>query len=173
MEAFRIAQQQFFTACENQRGRQPLQGTEQGRSQGIFGAFGVAPGVVVQNGFCQGRVTFSVGLVGRSGIGQIDPGGDGQNTAGQGKFQLLQTQAQGVTQTAAGAFPAQGDSGISLIKKILIGFQSVLHCGGEGMLRGQTVGTAEYTGATFIGQRGAEASGIFQTAAGVAAAVQV
>ena len=62
---------------------------------------------------------------------------------------------------------------IALLQQIPVSLQGVLRGSGKPGLRSQPVGGAEYIHTALDRKRGSEALGIFQVAAGVAAAVEV
>ena len=63
--------------------------------------------------------------------------------------------------------------GVTLAQQIAIAFQGVFQCCRVGVLRSKTVRRAENTGSALDCQHGAKACGMFQAAAGIAAAVQI
>ena len=170
-----VVQHHLVAAHEQQRRRQSRQVAEQRRAQWVGGIVGVALGVKLQQGLGHGGVDVLVRLVGRAGAGEVCPRRDADQAAGQVHAQLLQLQAQGVDQSAAGAFTAQQDlpGGVALLQQVAVGLQRILQRGGEAILRRQPVGGAEYLDAALRRQRGGKALGVLQTAAGVAAAVEV
>ena len=170
-----VVQHDLIAAGEQQGRRQTRQVAEQRRAQRVGGLVGVALGVELQQRLGHGGVDILVGLVGRAGAGEICPRRDADEAAGQLHAQLLQLQAQGVDQSAAGALTAQQDllGGVALFQQVAVGLQRILQRGGEAVLRRQTVGGAEHLDAALRRQRGGKALGILQTAAGVAAAVEV
>ena len=178
VQAAGIVQQELIPAGKQQGGRQPGQvPVEGGDHRLLFGmaAGGVAAGVEPQQLRGQGGIVLPVGDKALSGAGKIGPWGNGDQPAGHCHSQLPQAQAQGVDQPAARAFAAQDDlpGQIALSQQIAVAFQSVLQRRGKGVFRCQAVGRAEHLHAAFVGQRRAEALGVLQAAAGVAAAVQV
>ena len=62
---------------------------------------------------------------------------------------------------------------VALFQQVLIGLQRVLHRRGIPVLRGQTVRRAEHPHAALRRQHRGKALGVFQTSAGVAAAVEI
>ena len=114
-------------------------------------------------------------LIGRAGAGEIGPRRNADETAGQLHPQLLQLQAQRVDQPAAGALAAQQDllGPVALFQQIAIGLQCIVQRGGEPVLRGQPVGGAKHPDTALRGQCRGKALGVLQTAAGIAAAVEI
>ena len=175
MEHPGVVQHHLVPAYKQQRRRQAVEITEQRGAQGILRRLGIAPGVEGQQLTGHGGVHIPVGLEGGSGGGKVRPRGDAHQPAGQGPSQLLELQAQGIDEPAAGGLTAQQDlpGGIALFQQILIALQCILQRSGIGVLRGQPVGGAKHPHAALRGQRGGKALGVLQTAAGVAAPVEV
>ena len=168
-----IAQKQLVRAGENQRGRQFRQIRKQRGGQRIFGFIGIALGIAIQQFPGEGGVGVFVGLIGITAVGQVYPGGDGNDAAGHRQLLLFQLQAEGIAKSAAGAFTAEGNVPVAFLQQIFIGCQGIFYRGREGMLRCQPVGAAEDGGAAFIGEHRAEAGGIVKAAAGITASVQI
>ena len=170
-----VVQHDLVPAHEQQRRGQTLQVAEQRRAEGVGRIIRVALGVELQQLRRHGGVDVPVGLIGRAGAGEIRPGGDAHQTAGQGHSQHLQLQTQGVDQSTAGAFAAQQDlpGGVALFQQVPVALQRVVQRRRVAVFRRQTVGSAEHPHAALRGQRGGKALGVFQTAAGVAAAVEI
>ena len=175
MEHPGVVQHHLVPAHEQQGRRQAVEITEQRGAQGLLRCLGIAPGVEGQQLTGHGGVHIPVGLEGGSGGGKVRPRGDAHQPAGQGPSQLLELQAQGIDEPAAGGLTAQQDlpGGIALFQQIFIALQCILQRSGIGMLRGQPVGGAKHPHAALRGQRGGKALGVFQTAAGIAAPVEV
>ena len=170
-----VAEQQLVPAYENQAGWKARQVPKEGRGQRSLGLLGVAPGIEGELLLRKGHIPLQIGPEALSGQGQIRPGGDGDEAAGEREPQLLQLQAQAEAQAAAGAFAAETDflRGVALVQQISVALQSVLHRRRERGLRGQAIGGAEDLGTGFVSQSGPEAQGVVQAAAGVAAAVEI
>ena len=173
-----VVQQDLIPADKKQTGREAGEVAEQRRNQRLLlgGApGGVAIGIEAQQLLREGGVLFPVEFVAFRRAGQIDPRGNGDKTGRHRHSQLLQLEAQGADEPAAGAFAAQHDllRAVALIQKIAVGFQGVLHGCGVGVFRGQPVGGTQHPHPEFIGQRSPEALGVIQIAAGIAAAVQI
>ena len=170
-----VVQHHLVPAHEQQRRRKAREIAEQRRAQGIGGIVGVALGVKLQQLRRHGGVDLPVFLVGFAAAGEVRPRRNADQAARKGQSQLLQLQAQGIDQSAAGAFAAQQDlvARVALFQQVLIGLQRVLHRRGIPVLRGQTVRRAEHPHAALRRQHRGKALGVFQTSAGVAAAVEI
>ena len=175
MQSPGVIQQYLIAAGEDQRRRKARQVAQQGRTQRVRGVLCIAPGVELQQLLRQGRIVVPVEFVGLPGTGQVHPGRDGDEPAGQLPAQLLQPQAQGADQPAAGALAAQQDllRRVALFQQIVVGSQCILQRGGIGVLWCQAVRPAEHAHTALAGQRSRKALGIVQTAAGIAAAVEI
>ena len=170
-----VAEQQLVPAYEDQAGWKACQVPKEGRGQRSLGLLGIAPGIEGKLLLRKGHIPLQIGPEALSGQGQVRPGGDGNDAAGEREPQLLQPQAQAEAQAAAGAFAAETDflRGVALVQQISVALQSVLQRRRKGGLRGQTIGGAEDLGTGFVRQSGPEAQGVVQAAAGVAAAVEI
>ena len=175
MEHPGVVQHHLVPAHEQQRRRQAVEIAEQRGAQGGLRRLGIAPSVEGQQFTGHGGVHIPVGLEGGSGGGKVRPRGDAHQPAGQGPSQLLELQAQGIDEPAAGGLAAQQDlpGGIALFQQILIALHRILQRSGIGMLRGQPVGGAKHPDTALRGQCRGKALGVLQTAAGVAAPVEV
>ena len=170
-----VVQHHLVPAHKQQRRRQARQVAEQRRAQGVRGVLGIAPRVKPQQLRGHGGIVFPVLPIGIPGAGQVRPGGNADQAAGQLHAQLLQLQAQAVDQPASGGLPGQHDLPrlIALLQQVLIALQRVVQGRRIRMLRGQAIGRAEHPHAALRGQGGGKALGVFQTAAGIAAAVEI
>ena len=96
VEADGVIQHDLVTAHKELGRGHPLQVTEEGRDHGILPVGGITAGVKIQK-FCgHGRVRIPVLFVGVAGGGEVRPGGDGDDAAGQRLTEFLQLQAQGI-----------------------------------------------------------------------------
>ena len=170
-----VIQHYLVPAHKQQRRRQALQITEQRGAERVFRLLRIAARVKLQQFPGDGRVYLPVGFKGFAGGGQVRPRRNADQAAGQGALQLLELQTQCIDQPAAGTFAAQQNLArlIALAQQVGIAFQRILQRGGVGMFRGQAIGGAEHPRPRFRGKRCAEALGIFQTAAGIAAAMEI
>ena len=90
----RIAEEDLVTTCKDQGGGKAGQVTKEGGNEGVFGIAAVGIPVKLDLAHPQRRVYLPVILIGGAGGGQIRPGGDGNDGAGERKLQLLQLQTQ-------------------------------------------------------------------------------
>ena len=150
-----IVQHHLVAAHEQQGGRQCRQVTEQRRAERVGGIVGIAFGVELQQLRRHGGVDLPVLLIGLAAAGKIRPRRDADQAAGQGKPQLLQLQAQGVDQSAAGALAAQQDlvGGVALAQQIAVGLQRVVQRRGIAVLRCKAVRRAEHAHAALRRER--------------------
>ena len=175
MQGTGVVQHHLVPAHKQQRRRQPRQVAEQRRAQRVRGVLRIALGVKLQQLRSHGGVLLPVVPIGVPGSGQVCPGRDAHKPAGQGHAQLLEPQTQTVNEPASGGLPRQQDLPglIALFQQVLIALQRIVQGRGIRMLRGQTVCRAEHPYTAFRGQGGCKALGIFQAAAGIAAAVEI
>ena len=171
----RVVQHYLVTADEQQRRRQTGEVAEERGTERIRGVVGVALGVELQQLLRHRGVDVLVRLVGVAGAGEIRPRRDADKPAGQRLPQLLELQAQREDESAARALAAEHDllCGIAFPQEVVVAFKRIVQRRGVAVFGRKPVSRAEYAHSGLRCERRAEALGVFETAAGVAAAVQV
>ena len=146
MEHPRIVEHDLVPADEQQRRRQARQIAEQRRAEGIFRVVGIAGSIELQQLRRHGGVDVAVVDIGLAGAGQVGPRRNADQAARKRQAQLLEAQAEGVNESAAGGLAAEQDlaGGIALGEQILIAHDRVVQRSRKAVLRGQTVGCAEH-----------------------------
>ena len=175
IHVLRITAQDLIPTHKDQRRREFFQITKQGGHQRVFHIPRIALCVKTQLFPRERDIAFQIGLKAPAGEGQIRPGGNGDNAAGQRQALLPQIQAQGEAQPPACAFPAEADffGSIAFFQQVPISPRRILHSRREWVFGGQTIGGTENLGPALVRQSGAEAQGVLQAAAGIPAAVEI
>ena len=147
MEHPRIVEHDLVPADEQQRRRQARQIAEQRRAEGIFRVVCIAGGIELQQFRRHGGIDVAVVNIGLTGACEVCPRRNADQTARKRQAQLLQPQAKRVNKSSASGLAAEQNlaCGISLGEQILIADNCVVQRGRKAILRGQTVGCAEYT----------------------------
>ena len=122
-----------------------------------------------------GGIDVAVVNIGLTGACEVCPRRNADQTARKRQAQLLQPQAKRVNKSSASGLAAEQNlaCGISLGEQILITYDRIVQRRRKAILRGQTVGCAEYTHTALVRECGSKTLCIVQIAAGIAAAVQI
>ena len=171
----RVVEQNLVSARKQQRRRKIRQIAEQRRAEGIFCVVRVAGGIEVQKLLGKRRIVVAIFCKGFPRLRQIGPRGNADKTARQRQLQRFKLQAQRVNQSPACRLAAKKNlvRRIALGKQVLIAHHCIVQRRREPAFRRQPVCRAEHAHAALVCQRRGKALGVFQIAAGVAAAVQV
>ena len=107
MSVFRSNKQIYVQIIDDLSGKTLAAASSLGITESMSKKEQAAKVVELQQLLRQGRIVVPVEFVGLPGTGQVHPGRDGDEPAGQLPAQLLQLQAQSADQPTAGALTAQ------------------------------------------------------------------